>query len=384
MPTVRHRPAAVLEGLPAESARASRSRSARRHAPGHDRRRRQGHRECARSRRSTTSRRKLGDAKITIDGIERKDTRIHGAPGSSDARTQFTDLVKEHFPNLAIEDSSTTRARSPRSSWRSPSAKSSACANLALDQSLETIRNRIDQFGVTEPIIQREGDAGHRDPAARHPGPAARQGSDRPDGGAGVQAAVGDCQIRGRSGGQEAAAAGNADSATAPRPSASAGARSGSKYLVRVEDADDRRRHRRRAGAAGNADGGALRRARAQRARRQAVRRAHRRATSAGAWPSSSTTTVYSAPVIRERIGGGRASITGNFDIKEARDLAIVLRAGALPAPVHVAEERTVGPSLGQDSIRQGIIVVRRRRLVGRSSSCWSTTSSPACSPTWR
>lgn len=66
--------------------------------------------------------------------------------------------------------------------------------------------------------------------------------------------------------------------------------------------------------------------------------------------------TVYSAPVIRERIGGGRASITGNFDIKEARDLAIVLRAGALPAPVSIAEERTVGPSLGKDSIRQGIL----------------------------
>src|SRR5262249_39595415 len=64
---------------------------------------------------------------------------------------------------------------------------------------------------------------------------------------------------------------------------------------------------------------------------------------------------VYSAPVIRERIRGGRASITGSFDIKDARDLAIVLRAGALPAPVHVAEERTVGPSLGKDSIRQGV-----------------------------
>ena len=64
--------------------------------------------------------------------------------------------------------------------------------------------------------------------------------------------------------------------------------------------------------------------------------------------------TVYSAPTIRERISGGRASITGSFDIKEARDLAIVLRAGALPAPVSIAEERTVGPSLGKDSIDQG------------------------------
>ena len=65
---------------------------------------------------------------------------------------------------------------------------------------------------------------------------------------------------------------------------------------------------------------------------------------------------VYSAPVIQERIGGGRASITGSFDIKEARDLSIVLRAGALPAPVEIAEERTVGPSLGRDSIRQGVM----------------------------
>ncbi|MGH7843862.1 MAG: protein translocase subunit SecD, partial [Candidatus Binatia bacterium] len=65
---------------------------------------------------------------------------------------------------------------------------------------------------------------------------------------------------------------------------------------------------------------------------------------------------VYSAPVIQERIGGGRASITGTFDIKEARDLAIVLRVGALPAPVEIIEERTVGPSLGRDSIRQGLL----------------------------
>jgi preprotein translocase subunit SecD len=66
--------------------------------------------------------------------------------------------------------------------------------------------------------------------------------------------------------------------------------------------------------------------------------------------------TVYSAPRIQERIAGGRAVITGSFDIREARDLTIVLRAGALPAPVTIAEERTVGPSLGRDSIRQGIL----------------------------
>jgi len=65
---------------------------------------------------------------------------------------------------------------------------------------------------------------------------------------------------------------------------------------------------------------------------------------------------VYSAPVIQERISGGKAQISGRFDAKEARDLAIVLRAGALPAPIHILEKRTVGPSLGHDSIRKGLV----------------------------
>ena len=65
---------------------------------------------------------------------------------------------------------------------------------------------------------------------------------------------------------------------------------------------------------------------------------------------------VHSAPVIQERISGGHAQISGNFTMDEAHDLAIVLRAGALPAPVNILEERTVGPSLGNDSIRQGIM----------------------------
>ncbi|MDO9082711.1 MAG: protein translocase subunit SecD, partial [Humidesulfovibrio sp.] len=64
--------------------------------------------------------------------------------------------------------------------------------------------------------------------------------------------------------------------------------------------------------------------------------------------------TVHSAPVIQDRIGGGRASITGQFTTEEAHDLAVVLRAGSLPAPVTILEERSVGPSLGQESIDKG------------------------------
>lgn len=66
--------------------------------------------------------------------------------------------------------------------------------------------------------------------------------------------------------------------------------------------------------------------------------------------------TIYSAPRIIQKISMGRAEITGSFTMEEAKNLAIVLRAGALPAPVKIIEERTVGPSLGQDSIDKGIL----------------------------
>jgi preprotein translocase subunit SecD len=65
---------------------------------------------------------------------------------------------------------------------------------------------------------------------------------------------------------------------------------------------------------------------------------------------------VISAPVIREAILGGSGQISGSFTAQSANDLALLLRAGALPAPLNVLEERTVGPDLGSDSIRAGTI----------------------------
>lgn len=64
---------------------------------------------------------------------------------------------------------------------------------------------------------------------------------------------------------------------------------------------------------------------------------------------------VQSAPVIREAIPSGEAVISGRFTVEQARDLSLVLRTGALPAPMYIEEERTVGPLLGQDSINKGI-----------------------------
>ena len=67
---------------------------------------------------------------------------------------------------------------------------------------------------------------------------------------------------------------------------------------------------------------------------------------------------VYSDPVINERIGGGSGQISGNYTVMEAKDLAIALRSGALLAPIYLMEKRSVGPSLGADSIKASMIAL--------------------------
>jgi preprotein translocase subunit SecD len=67
---------------------------------------------------------------------------------------------------------------------------------------------------------------------------------------------------------------------------------------------------------------------------------------------------VYSAPVINERIGGGAGQISGNYTVEEAKDLAIALRSGALLAPIFLMEKRSVGPSLGADSIKASLVAL--------------------------
>ena len=67
---------------------------------------------------------------------------------------------------------------------------------------------------------------------------------------------------------------------------------------------------------------------------------------------------IISAPVVREAIISGSGQITGNFTFQSATDLALLLRSGALPAPMNIIEERTVGPGLGEDSIKAGIIAL--------------------------
>src|SRR5690606_2657595 len=67
---------------------------------------------------------------------------------------------------------------------------------------------------------------------------------------------------------------------------------------------------------------------------------------------------VYTAPNVINEIPNGSSEITGNFTIEEAQDLANILKAGALPAPTRIVEEAIIGPTLGKEAQRQGIISI--------------------------
>jgi SecD/SecF fusion protein len=81
---------------------------------------------------------------------------------------------------------------------------------------------------------------------------------------------------------------------------------------------------------------------------------------------------VISAPVIREPITGGRGQISGRFTARDAQDLAVLLRAGALPAPLTIVEERSVGPDLGADAIRAGIASILAGMVLVFAFIVWS------------
>lgn len=258
-------------------------------------------------------------------------------------------LLKSDFGNLTVA-STQTAAGATELLLTLSKEELKALRDYAVDQSLETIRNRIDQFGVSEPVIQRQGQAdiliqlpGIQDPerAKQIVGKTALLEFKLVDDGANIEEAIKSGAPPGREVlyGQGGRGEGAGEKAA---------------YVVEsrslmtgefIQDARVRPSEQLQGPYVElilNTTGARLfeQITSANVKRRLAIVLDNR---------------VYSAPVIQERIGGGRASITGSFDIKEARDLSIILRAGALPAPVEIVEERTVGPSLGRDSIQQGI-----------------------------
>jgi preprotein translocase subunit SecD len=270
---------------------------------------------------------------------------------AADQREKVLDVVGRLFPNFKIGDSETVEGNLVLPLTLSP-AEVAQIKESAVEQSLETIRNRVDQFGVSEPVIQRQGSRdiliqlpGIQDPQRAkaligktavlafklvrdvNPEPIASGAQPMP---AGTQVLyeVDKLPTGERKKGQplvvETQTLMTGDVVTDAR------VRPGDLPNSRVVSIDFNARGARLFGeiTAANVN------------RRLAI---------------VLDDTIYSAPVIKEAIPGGKAVISGSFTPDEAKDLAIVLRSGALPAPVTVAEERTVGPSLGRDSIEKGI-----------------------------
>ena len=268
-----------------------------------------------------------------------------------DQREKLIDVVGRLFPSFKVADAETVDGNVSQQLTLSP-AEVAAIKEGAIEQSLETIRNRVDQFGVTEPIIQRQGARdiliqlpGIQDPQrakdligrtavlafklVREVNPEAiASGSQPMPAGTQVLYEVDKLPTGERKKGPplvvESQVLMTGDVVTDAR------VRPGDLPNSRIVSLDFNARGARLFGEITGANVN----------RRLAI---------------ILDDTVYSAPVIKEAIPGGKAIISGSFTADEAKDLAIVLRSGALPAPVSVAEERTVGPTLGADSIQQGI-----------------------------
>jgi preprotein translocase subunit SecD len=269
----------------------------------------------------------------------------------SDQRDKLVDLVGKSFPNLKLETSETSESNLVQRLTLLPE-EVQRIKQSAVDQSLETIRNRIDQFGVTEPVIQRQGD---RDIVIQLPG---IQDPERAKELIGKTAVLSFKLVR--------------DANTEPYVKGQQPLPAGTQILYELAKGPtgERRKGQPLLVESGTLmTGDVVSDARVRPGDMPNSRVVSLDLNARGARLFEEITaanvnrrlaiilddTVYSAPSIKERIPGGRAVISGSFTSDEARDLSIVLRTGALPAPVSVAEERTVGPTLGEDSIRQGI-----------------------------
>lgn len=294
----------------------------------------------------------LMDSKVRFRNLEKaRGTAISMELTDSDGKTALENVLRDKYPDLEI-DSASPREGGQLVTLKINDKRAAELKKLTVEHSLETIRNRVDQFGVAEPEIIPEGDnriliqlPGIKDPErAKH---------------LIGKTALLEFKIVDDENSLDEALRGNIPEgdiiAYGLHADRSNGERSSTPYLLKNKAL---------------LTGASLETAKVQISDRFGNPTISLTFNSQGADDFERITgenvrkrlaivldgVVHSAPVIQEKISGGNAQISGNFTLEEARDLAIVLRAGALPAPVNILEERTVGPSLGSDSIQQGIL----------------------------
>ena len=294
----------------------------------------------------------LRDKHIKHSGLTRTTgNKIHVILEGDDNINGFNDIISDKFNNLKVA-STTEKEKTSEIILMLSAEESKEIKKLATEQALETIRNRIDEFGVSEPVIRIQGTQriliqlpGIQDPerAKNLIGKTAQLTFQLVDEDNDVQVAlktgrapVGDVIMY------------------EERENKTTKTLSKIPYLIKKRilldgsRLTDARVEFDRFGAP--QVGIAFDRKGARRFEKVTGENLKKRLAIV------LDQKVYSAPTIQSRISGGRAIITGNFTLNEARDLAIALRAGSLPAPVKIIEERTVGPTLGADSIRMGLI----------------------------
>ncbi|KPK44377.1 MAG: preprotein translocase subunit SecD [Nitrospira bacterium SM23_35] len=292
-------------------------------------------------------------AEVATEGLS-----IAITPSAADIRK----AVEDNYPILAPVETAS------RLVYKISGKESQRIKDTATDQALETIRNRIDQFGVAEPTIHRQGEneivvqlPGVKDPkrAIDLIGKTAQLEFKLVDDDAKVAAELPQSIVPGEEEELKRQFAGKIPEDTEilfeKRVNKETGAVRKIPLLVKkqasltgdlLSDAKvniDSRFSEPYVSLSFNAAGGKL----------------FEEVTGANVKKRLAIildNTIYSAPVIQEKIAGGNAQITGSFSMEEARDLSIVLRAGALPAPMKMLQNVTVGPSLGRDSIEAGKI----------------------------
>jgi preprotein translocase subunit SecD len=307
--------------------------------------------EAMMERTSNDLKESLMDGKVRFRNLEKaKGATISMELTDSEGKSALENVLKSKFPDLEI-DSTTSRENGQLVTLKINDKRAVELKKLTVEHSLETIRNRVDQFGIAEPEIIPEGEnriiiqlPGIKDPerAKKLIG----------------KTALLEFKIIDEENSLEEALRGNIPEgdivAYGLRTDKTTGEKGSAPYLLKDKSL---------------LTGASLETAKVQISDRFGNPTIGLTFNSQGAVDFERITgenvrkrlaivldgVVHSAPVIQERISGGQAQITGNFTMDEARDLAIVLRAGALPAPVNILEERTVGPSLGSDSIKQGI-----------------------------
>ena len=291
-------------------------------------------------------------ARIRNLGIERVDNvKLRLSVPEADNIARFDELLDAEFPDLRIVDRS-ERDGILKMTLDLPDKETDHIRKLAVDQALETIRNRIDQFGVSEPDIRIQGE---RRILIQLPGIKETQRAKDLIG----RTALLEFKLIDEANDLAAALNGKVPA--------------GSEVLYETKEDPATRRVEKTPYLVKKSTaltGAYLTDARVQIDSQynepyvsinfdKKGARLFERITAENVKKRLAIVldgNIYSAPVIQEKIAGGEARITGNFTTEEARDLAIVLRAGALPAPVQILEERTVGPSLGTDSIRRGLL----------------------------